>query len=99
VSRSCSRSPLCMSAPCLASYAPPGGVFLKPLADSRDGHRSTDSFGIVSTGSVAVGAYVAEQLKREMNVAAKNTAPETCKHPINRRIGTGCGLCLKDPVK
>jgi hypothetical protein len=22
-----------------------------------------------------------------------------CKHPINRRIGTGCGVCGKDPVK
>ena len=50
-------------------------------------------------GEKAVGTYVAEQLEREMNVAAKNTTPETYKHPINRRIGTGCGLCLKDPVK
>lgn len=24
---------------------------------------------------------------------------EPCRHPINRRIGTGCGVCLKDPVR
>jgi hypothetical protein len=47
----------------------------------------------------AVGTYVAERLEREMSVAAKNTTPETCKHPINVRIGTGCGVCGKDPVK
>jgi hypothetical protein len=62
----------------------------------------------------AVGAYVAERLEQETVNAAKNaTEPASaermrefgaaaigkCKHPVNRRIGTGCGACGQENVK
>lgn len=37
--------------------------------------------------------------RRQMRVRQKNAAASVCKHPINRRIGSGCGACGKDPVK
>lgn len=32
------------------------------------------------------------------NRFVRDVIAEKCKHPINRRIGTGCGACGKDPV-
>jgi hypothetical protein len=35
----------------------------------------------------------------QTGVGALAATQSLCKHPINRRIGTGCAECGKDPVK
>lgn len=50
--------------------------------------------------------WVRRAIDRELDWAAATPptkAPakalkEVCRHPVNRRIGKGCGLCGKDPV-
>jgi hypothetical protein len=29
----------------------------------------------------------------------RDQADEPCRHPVGRRIGTGCGACGKDPIR
>jgi hypothetical protein len=39
------------------------------------------------------------EVVRKTGVSALAATQSLCQHPINRRIGTGCGVCGKDPVK
>jgi hypothetical protein len=49
-------------------------------------------FGTAAARSAPTASEVIEAAQQE----ARQSFTAKCKHPINRRIGTGCGVCGKD---
>jgi hypothetical protein len=53
----------------------------------------------INAAKNAAAAGVGVTKANRKAIAESAAARAKCRHPINRRIGTGCGACGKDPVK
>jgi hypothetical protein len=73
------------------------------MVSGRGGGKSAAAKQAIEDGAVDVKKMSKPKLgtiaAATMITHDPDAVSEPCKHPIGRRIGTGCGLCLKDPIR